>query len=72
LDNTDGQGSTRTPKARIWLNKKTAQFEFTAPRSGSADDYVIEPGEAIIMIRKRAPALVWKVESSCPPPPAAH
>ncbi len=66
LDNTDGQGSTHTPKARIWLDAKTSTFVFTAPRSGSAEDYMIAPGEALIVIRKRAPALVWTVKSSCP------
>lgn len=70
LDNTDGQGSSRTPKARIWLNAKSSQFEFTAPRSGPAGDYAIEPGEAIVVVRKRAPSLMWKPVSSCQPPVA--
>jgi len=66
LDNANGQGSTQTPKARIWFDAATSRFEFTAPRSGPADDYLIEPGEAIIVVRKRAPALVWTVNSPCP------
>ena len=66
LDNANGQGSTQTPKARIWLDAKTSRFEFTAPRSGSAEDYLIEPGEAVIVVRKRAPDLAWKLSSPCP------
>ncbi|MFH0909830.1 MAG: hypothetical protein V1929_13805 [bacterium] len=72
LNNANGQGSVQAPKARIWLNAKTSRCEFTVPRSGPAEDYVIEPGEAIIVVRKRAPALLWTMTSPCPPSPDAQ
>jgi hypothetical protein len=57
LDNSEGRGSLAVPKARIWRNGSTNFF--LSPSGSLANDYVIEPGEAIIVVRKRGPSIVW-------------
>jgi autotransporter-associated beta strand protein len=58
MDNSNGRGSMSMPKARIWRNGATTNFYFS-PSGSIANDYYIEPGEAIIIVRKRAPSMVW-------------
>jgi hypothetical protein len=61
LDNEGGMGSRKAPKARIWLNDATGGFEHSPPDGGSAEAFVIGPGEAFIVVRKRGPSLSWPV-----------
>ncbi|MFH0909829.1 MAG: hypothetical protein V1929_13800, partial [bacterium] len=58
LDNSQGIGSMMAPKRRIWMNN-ASNFVFSVPYSGSAENYVVEPGEALIVVRKRGPSLTW-------------
>jgi len=58
MDNSAGIGSLSAPKRRIWLNN-TTNFVFAPPFAGSAENYVVEPGEAIIFVRKRPPSITW-------------
>jgi hypothetical protein len=59
LNNTNGMGSMQAPKARIWLQGSSTNFMHSLPLSGNANSFVIEPGEAIIIVRKRGPSLTW-------------
>jgi autotransporter-associated beta strand protein len=57
LDNSRGFGSRMTPKARIWRNNSTNFY--LSPSGVLANDYIIEPGDAVIIVRKRGPSLMW-------------
>jgi hypothetical protein len=57
LENSSGIGSRQMPKARIWRNG-TTNF-MLAPSGALANDYIIEPGDAVIIVRKRGPSMVW-------------
>jgi hypothetical protein len=58
MDNSAGIGSMSLLKARIWRPGSNTNFVFS-PSGQSANDYVIAPGEAIIIVRKRGPSLTW-------------
>jgi len=58
LDNSAGMGSLSSPKRRIWMNNST-NFVFAPPYSGSAESYIVEPGEALIIVRKRGPSITF-------------
>ncbi|HEY8241797.1 MAG TPA: hypothetical protein VIH35_10140, partial [Kiritimatiellia bacterium] len=58
MDNSSGMGSRQMPKARIWRNGASTNF-LLSPLNSIANDYIVEPGDAIIIVRKRGPSLTW-------------
>jgi len=58
-----GHGSLQNPKARIRLRSDGTTWQYyTTPGSGAAADpanYVIEPDDAVIIIRRNAAAMTW-------------
>ncbi|HEY8240876.1 MAG TPA: hypothetical protein VIH35_05485 [Kiritimatiellia bacterium] len=66
LDNSKGMGSVTAPKARIWI--KDGALQFSLQSDDSAGDYQIQPGEVVIVVRKRGPSLTWTVPPSAAAP----
>lgn len=57
LTNGLSAGSLRTPKARIFWRTTDASWRFSS--GSSAAGYVIEPDDAVIIVRRHTTPLVW-------------
>lgn len=51
-----GVGVYGSPKVRIWLNSANGQFTFQAGGTGSAENYQVEPDEALIIYTRKSSA----------------
>ncbi len=67
LDNTPtnglSSGSLTKPKARIWLSTQaghtSAPWRYTGAGTPSAMSYVIEPDDAVIVVRRGTGSITW-------------
>lgn len=65
---TRGGGSLASPKARILMNKD-GLFQFWTGGTGLAEDYILEPDDAIVIHTRRSPSnWTWNITLPYPPP----
>lgn len=63
-----GGGSLESPKYRILMNKNS-EFQYWSGGTGSAEDHLLEPDDAIVIYTRRSPeSWTWNVNLPYPPP----